>query len=215
MRAKKYVESFENGDIPFSLSDGSSIAISKDRIEEIFMVTVTLENLDMYTAMLHETVQAGGFVEGELPWAVSLFDLKVITDLTEFPTQFVHYLRRRLLLNTKPNIHIHTHDELDWFGLYLQHGLYFDERSDIEEYDRMFYDMFSSIFDDWYYFEMGVREKKTKRPCLPLSDHMNQLLRELSKGKEYKHSEVISLVLDMSGSARDQLEKMILVLILI
>ena len=47
----------------------------------------------------------------------------IIADFLDFPSQFIHYLRRRTRLNEVAKTY--AHDEIDWFGHYLNKGLYF------------------------------------------------------------------------------------------
>jgi len=203
IRARDYIQSQEKH-ADFSLARGETLRVDRERYNEIFLITVTLENLDVYTTMLHETADMDVFGSEELPWSVSFFDLKVICDCTEFPAQLPHYLHRRLRLNQIRKIH--THDELDWFGIYLKYGLYFEDSKETEEYDMIFYDNFTEIFDKWYLYEAGVLDKAYSKPAMLMSKRYRQMIYEISSENTYRNSDVIGLLLDLSGDARKELE---------
>ena len=108
LRAKRYIESVDKP--IFRLSDGTLIEVPKQRIDKVFMVTITLDALDAFVTSLYQLEDLGIFTESDLPWTVSLLDLEVIADLSEFGSQFVHYLLRRYRLNQIKRVY--AHDEL-------------------------------------------------------------------------------------------------------
>jgi len=115
LRAKNYIDST---DLPkFVSKDKCDVIIDKSAIKRTFLINVTLDQLDAFTTGLNKTAKLGLFKNKELPWAVSFFDLIVICEMIEFPSQLIHYLVRRLKLNELDNIT--AHDELDWFGNYI------------------------------------------------------------------------------------------------
>lgn len=88
LRAQNYIE---NTELPsFFREDGTEIPFNKKRFDRIFTVTVTLQPMDVFNASLHELVRAGLIKDAQLPWAVSLANLRVISEINEFPTQFIH-----------------------------------------------------------------------------------------------------------------------------
>jgi hypothetical protein len=86
LRAKKYIR--ETDQPIFSLADGSIVQVPKERIDRIFMVSVTLDALDAFVTNISQFPDLGFFEEGDFSWAVSLTDLQVISELVEFPSQF-------------------------------------------------------------------------------------------------------------------------------
>ncbi|MCA9095080.1 MAG: hypothetical protein KDA68_16455 [Planctomycetaceae bacterium] len=137
----------------FIRPDGSVHLVDKNRIRKVFRICVTLDHMDPLNTMLFQTAQLGGFPDSNLPWVVSLRDLFVIAEMIEFPTQFLHYLVRRRRLNELG--FIHAHDELDWFGHFLQEGLYFEEwvGKDVSRLNLLTY---TTQFDEWYAFSEGM-----------------------------------------------------------
>jgi len=202
LRASKYIT--ESNEPTFQLTDGAQLKIDKSRLKNIFLVAVTLDQLDPIMANLAEVAKLGIFGPGDLPWAVSLGDLQVIADLIEFPFMFVHYLIRRLNLNTTTRIS--THDELDWFGHYLREGLYLKAIDD-PRFDKIALTTRTTMFDDYYFYTTGVRSTFAPRPAQPMPDLMRRVLSEVALGAAYGHIVVGLALLDMDGDARRRFAK--------
>jgi hypothetical protein len=178
------------------------LEISKDDFRRIILVTVTLEPLDTYNASLAHVAKAGILKEGELPWAVSLDVLRVIAEINEFPSQLIHYLTRRLQINLDADIE--TQDELDWFGYYLSKGLYFKGMKSLKG-DAAFVHIMSHTapFDDYYFFEMGMRTKPVAKPVQPMPELMRKIILELeSRHDSPGFSEAVMQLLDWGDETR-------------
>ncbi len=119
-RAAQYIRTSDNP--TFTLSDGTSFTLPKQQMRHLFLVGVTLDSFDALITNIAQYAETGLFPPDALPWAVSLTDLRVISDLLEFGNQFVQYLLRRLKVNELRNIQ--AFEELDWFGNYLTEGLF-------------------------------------------------------------------------------------------
>ena len=123
IRARDYIREQDNP--TFSTNDVTEVKFDKSRYRTIILLTVTIEPLDVFLTTVQGLRELGLFADDELPWAVQILDLHVISELVEFPSQLIHYLKRRLRLNEVGRIV--AHDELDWFGHYLSEGLYFED----------------------------------------------------------------------------------------
>lgn len=199
LRAKRYIE---GADLPtFVDGSGHKIVLDKGRFQRTFMVTVTLEPMDTFNAVLHEVARAGILEEAELPWAVSLDILRVICEVNEFPTQLVHYLKRRLRVNEIKKFR--ASDELDWFGHYLTHGLYFENEEQFADSDFVQFGSFSTIFDEYYLHEMGVRKTPTPKPTQPMPKLLRDLILELEGRKRTQgRSDAVLHLLDLNDEGR-------------
>ncbi len=72
-------------------------------------------------------------------------------EINEFPTQFIHYLTRRLRVNDFKKFY--PGDELDWFWTLLLKGLYFEKDERFAEPTHVMFDgSFSASFDDYYFY---------------------------------------------------------------
>lgn len=199
VRAKRYIEGTNSP--TFVTSEGKKVVIDKGRFWRTFLVTVTLEPMDTFNAMLHEVARAGVLEEAELPWAVSLDILRVICEMNEFPTQLVHYLHRRLRVNEFRKFR--ASDELDWFGLYLARGLYFENDKRFSEADFVQFGSFSTPFDDYYLYETGTRKTAVAKPRQPMPKLLRDIIMELDeRGGSYGHSEAVLRLLSLNDEGR-------------
>jgi hypothetical protein len=205
LRARDYIEgTFEP---KFFAADGSEIPFDKGRFARIFLISTTLDPLDVYNTALHEVVSAGLLEDKHLPWAVSLDILRVIAETNEFPTQLIHYLTRRLRINEFKKFY--AGDELDWFGLYLSRGLCFDKDKRFNEASYIMFDgSFSADFDAYYFYKEGQRTKPTKKPVQPMPKLLRQIIAELDNHKDPDgYSEAIIRLLNWDDEGREELVK--------
>ena len=77
LRAVSYINSFQKP--IFQTQNGGTISLKKGKSTEYFLITLTLENLDVFTTELSQLRDLGMFGAVELPWAVSLSDLRIIS----------------------------------------------------------------------------------------------------------------------------------------
>ncbi len=202
LRASNYIT---NNDRPiFRLSNGNQFVIDKDKHNEIFLVTVSLDDLDTFVTNTHKLKEFGLLQSSnQYPWAVTLANLRVICELNEFSSQLVHYIKRRLHLNELG--WVNAHDELDWFGHYLLEGLYFDSLKKNPE-EKFIYNLlsYSWIFDDYYYYVTGQRKKTVDRPTQKMPPIMREVLAELDRKHDEGYLMVACCLLDMSSESRKE-----------
>lgn len=204
LRAKTYIQTSDNP--TFRTSDGEEIVVQKSEYHDIYLITVSLDDLSVYVINTNILRDLGFLQGGEYPWAVSLMDLRVISEIVEFSSQLVHYIQRRLHLIELG--WVSAHDELDWFGHYLLEGLYFDDLKK-DEGDNFLYNLlsYSWIFDDYYFYVTGQRQSSVDKPRQQMPKIMRQVLSEL----DYLHSEgylkAACTLMDMSGESREDLFK--------
>lgn len=199
LNAKNFIEASEKP--IFQLADGNQLALDKRQFERVIMVVVTLEPLDLFCANLHQTVDLGLFPSGELPWVLQLFDLRVIAEAIEFPSQLVHYLQRRLRVHRIKKLE--AHDDLDWFGCYLFDGLVFDQYEHAGP-DTIRLGSFTTGFDDYYFFEQGIRKTPTEMPRQKMPEEFRQIVLGIDASGLKEHSEAVSLLLDFDDDAKEQ-----------
>jgi hypothetical protein len=200
LRAKRYIQ---QTDFPrFTAEDGTAVSIQKDRIDQVFLVAVTLEALDAFVTDLYQLQEIGLFVDGDLPWAVSLTDLRVISELVEFPCQFVHYLLRRQKLNEiRKNS---ANDELDWFGHYLLEGLYFENMVETNAIDRMNLLSYTTAIDSYYLYKMEIRRTPAEIPRQQMPALLRLLLQSLEDQRPHGYIRAGCALLDMDGKTREE-----------
>lgn len=202
LRARDYLKSSD--EVTFTLSDGTALAVKSGDIDDIIMVTVTLESLDIFTATLYRLAELGVLREDELPWAVSLLDLAAIAEAVEFPAQLIHFLRRRRRVNELTSVM--AHDELDWFGHYLSEGLYF-ENLVAEDDEHMTFVSFVGYSKDLDAHFVLADCEDADVPPLPrqsMPDEMRALLLELEDSQPHGYLHISLALLDLSTEARLQ-----------
>lgn len=173
LRAKAYISSTERP--VFQGGDGSIVCLEKDKYVQYFLITLTLEALDVFTKELYQLRELGIFGTSELPWAVSINDLRIIAETIKLPTQFAHYLKWRLYLNQAG--HVIAQSELDWLGYYLAEGPKLLKVP--EGYDYMVLETYTTSFDDFYLYEQGERTVPAERPSQPSPPEFVSLLTSL------------------------------------
>lgn len=91
-------------------------------IREIHTIAVGLEDLSGVTTATAMLVDAGVLKPENIPWTVSLHDLRIVSELVERPCELLLYLRRR----THPDVtkKFLAVDELDLYLQFLRRGLY-------------------------------------------------------------------------------------------
>jgi hypothetical protein len=201
-RAEKYISTSEEP--VFQLPDRQTLKIDKSNLNTFFLVSLTLDPLDTFAPVLYQVAELGIFGEGKLPWAVCLLDLKVIRELMEFPSQFMHYLNRRLRINELANTE--AYDELDWLGYYFLEGLYFEDisKSGIDKFQLLSY---TTAMDDYFMYQTGERVTPAPKPSQPMPELFKQIILELEDKHPLGYSEIICTLLDMDSRTRNRFTK--------
>ena len=177
LRAKQYIASTPTP--VFATRDGATATLDRAAINQIFVISVVLDDLFTFTTVLAETAKLGIFPDGDLPWAVSLGDLMVISDLVEYPSQFIHYLRRRQEINRSDLLF--TMSELDWFGKYLDDGLVV--KGAPNGATRINVASYTTEIDEWYRHQSGERTTYTEKPQQKLPTSLRNILTRLDASK--------------------------------
>jgi hypothetical protein len=200
VRAKRYIN--ETAEPKFGLTDGSTIIVPKQALDRVFLVTVTLEYLDAMVTNTYKLRELGLFATNEFPWCISLTDLRVICELTEFPSQLVHYLDRRGRINEQG--FLEAPEELDLFGHYLAEGLYFDDpEPDDKKPMGVNLMSYTGSFDDFYMYETGQRQTPAPKPTQVMPDVLRAILSVLETRHPAGYLHAACTLLDMDGEARD------------
>ena len=202
LKARDYISSCETAN--FAAENGATVAIKRADFDRIFLVTTTLEPLDVYTPVLHRVADLGIFSEGELPWAVYLLDLRVISELVEFPAQLIHYLDRRLRLHSAKKVE--AGDELDWFGHYLIEGLSIE---DLQRWpaDRIQLASYTTAMDDYFMYQGGQRQTPAPRPTQSMPEKLREIIAELEAQHAEGYVDLVCHLLDMGSDARKRFVK--------
>jgi hypothetical protein len=154
-------------EVVFSDEKGrESLRLRRADFRHQFIVTVSFETLSILQTSLGAVKQLGLIEGNEWPWAVCLSDLRVIAELTDHPSTFVHYLIRRIQANDVKELN--TRDELDLFGFYRAGQLFFPPGKK-RDYTMLLVTGFTEEIDAYYDGLVGWRPKipKPRQPILP------------------------------------------------
>jgi hypothetical protein len=190
-------------DHEFIASDGTRIELP-EHVSEIFPIVVTLEDLSEVTTVIWELQSAGLLPETiPTPWALSLFELELIADLTEYAAMLIQFLRRRARLNVLKRVR--ASDELDWWVYYLERGLYFDKDLEGEEApDGIFLQSMTDPIDAYYLWKRGVRTKRAPKPRQKLNGGLRSLLDALHAAGRTGYLEASAALLDLDLRGREE-----------
>jgi hypothetical protein len=196
-RALDYVLSSE--EVGFYNNNHTEIMkIKKEDYKNIFLVNISLEAFEEYSTALNKVKlwDSKLLCGTHYPFAISIYDLMVITDILENSDDFIKYLQERISLNRKQEIS--SFDEIDYFGYFLKHGT-LSKTSDLpKSEDTIIVNGYSSDIERYYSFLQGEIEYAKK----PVRNKTHtEIIREklekgsLSKnnrcwcgsGKKYKH----------------------------
>jgi hypothetical protein len=191
----------EDGNRSFRTARGEQLAIP-EQVTEVFPIVVTLENFSELTATIWSVGEAGLLPEGiPTPWALSLYELELICDLTEYPAMLVQFLRRRARLNELRRVH--AGDELDWWMHYLERGLYFDDQLEDEGGpDQIRLLSLTDPIDAYYLWLRGDRTRRAKKPRQKLSTTLRALLDSLRDGELPGNLEASVALLEFDDGGR-------------
>ena len=119
-RARDYIRGTANPE--FTASDGTVLRFDSQAINEIVILSVLGRGaLSIVAANPLEATALGLFSDGELPWALSIFDLLAVCRTMEFGGQFFDYARRRAAVIADGRFNLH--DEWDLLEFYFAGAL--------------------------------------------------------------------------------------------
>jgi hypothetical protein len=102
------------------------LEVNAAELTQVFLVNVTLAELGDLATHLNSARAAGLLPGKEWLWSVFLNDLRIVTELLESPAEFILFLQRRLALHDRGIVR--ASDEIDFLGLFLEQGLYFEDK---------------------------------------------------------------------------------------
>ena len=203
LKAREFMKSAPS--VAFDLAGDEKLEVQSARFNDFVLVTVNLDPLDMFTTNLNKLVDLDVLSDADLPWAVSYLDLVVIADALEFPVQMIHYLKRRQRVNQLG--FVIAHDELDWFGHYLEEGLYFehlkDTARDAEGHFTSSISGYSEALDAHYMHDGRYSNERPPIPRQYMPESMRDTLRELEDAQHHGYAHLSLALLDLGWQARE------------
>lgn len=187
-----------------------------DHVREVHTIAVSLEDLTGIATITTHLVGAGLLPFRQLPWTVSLHDLRIICELTARPAELLLYLRRR----TEPSVtsRFHAVDELDFFLEYYASGLYVEpDPEDVaaelpqlgdpsvaakrrfKAQQLTFLASRTDALDAYYFHMLGLRSQPAPRPSNNADPDLLQLVDALAVGTSPGWLSMGATLLDAAG----------------
>ncbi|WP_292462326.1 SEC-C domain-containing protein [Methanolobus sp.] len=155
-RALKYISSSDQ--VVFYDSNRKNqkeiMKIKKGDYNHIFLVNITLESFQEYSTSLN-TVKLWDselLCGNHYPFAVSIYDLLIITEILENSDDFIKYLIERV--NLEQTREISSLDEIDFLGYFLNHGT-LSKTSDLPPSKFTLIHGYSSGIEKYYSYLQG------------------------------------------------------------
>ncbi len=203
-RALDYIHSSATADF-LDENDNLLVSVTGSRYIHEYLILVTLEPLFVLTSHLSSAEELRLLSGKEWPWAVYINDLRVLADIIDHPCLFLHYLNRRIKLNSKPAIE--TYDELDYLMTYLRTGLYFEEK-DLQEADKIIIVPETSELDE-YYSDLSKSGAARKKPSMGMNPIFETLIGRLETEAPDHFTSTCFHLLDCDDETRSEIAKQI------
>lgn len=175
------------------------LEIDSKQISDIFLLSVTLGSYPhLITRLSNIDSTLNLFSNNQYPWAISLCDLGVVTELIESPAMFINYARRRLAIErTKFDI---LADEIDLLGFYFSQGLYFNT----EEFKKVNALSLSGVSTeiDRYVFEKHELGKDIQKPGQKMPSQFKEYIKTIEELKSPYKTDCAVRLLDFDSEGR-------------
>lgn len=140
--------------------------IRAKNFRRVVRVSVTLELMSAASTSLWMLGDGGKLKHAERCWSVALNDLRVVVDILDSPTIFLHYITRRLDLNAVRKVH--ARDELDYLMHYVERGLFFREQNAPGNSETVMIANWTQDLEQYYRRVAGISQfGKKPKPKIP------------------------------------------------
>jgi hypothetical protein len=202
LRTKEYIESTEN---PIFETENGKIAfklIDKERYRHIYPINVTLESLNHLQTGLNSLKLLNLRKGKEWPWSVFIDDLRTISEIIEFPSEFLVYLQRRIRANDFPQFR--TADEIDYLMFFLKEGLYFEDGI-LKGVDLFVPHGYTEELDRYYHYLAGIVSTGPKPQIQIIEDELIQLINELETIQKQGVTRITTTLMDINQSTQQEI----------
>jgi hypothetical protein len=160
LRARRYVASVDTPRLR-EKSTRRLLTLKRNEIKRIYLVTVTFNPVWSAINGLIKLREFGLFTKDEFPWAVDWRDLELVTEFSDGPDVFLHYLERRVDIEQTDRYFMNFESEL--FAAYLRNRLH-PNALGIEGKHAHFVNFrgWDKKFHDWRQFQRGIRPSAPK-----------------------------------------------------
>ena len=205
-RALIYVRETDEPRFEYKNGKEALVLKNKENITDFWMINVSAENLGHLAAHLNSLRALNLMQAGEWPWSVFVNDLRVISELIEFPSEFFHYLQKRTRLNEFPQFS--SSDELEIFMFYLHKGLHFDEEK-LGDLGLFLPTGFTEDLDRYYNYLLGIGSEVPK-PEMNISKSFKGLIMAVEETRRTGRTRLVNTLLNFRKREQDEIiEKLV------
>lgn len=176
------------------LCDERRRPITRVSRKDFAQVTLCAVNLDPFTelsAKAYHLRELVGRQETTRFWALSLSDLLTYSDLFENPLVFLHFVEKRNQATASSKVVLD--DELDHYGMYLQHNNYDLHAEEVAGDSRINWTGYRTVIDR--YFDARTREP-TSLPRQDIPPLYWTVIEALAASRHVYRRKIASLLLD-------------------
>lgn len=178
--------------------------INVENIDRFQSISVTLESLSHISPMLKTSNELSFFMDNDFPLIICYYDLIIISDLLQSPSQFSLYLKRREVFLSKKNYY--TFDEIDVLSYFLSHYLDF-ERFNIDDSATLFLANATDEINQYYMYKFGISGKKVQKPKLDISLEFQRIINRVEESELHYRLNICELLHDLSNDSRNRFIK--------
>jgi hypothetical protein len=170
LRARKYLLDSEN---PIVLAHNEKLTIDTKQVTDVFLISITLGYYQsIVTRLANFKILQNLFTENDYPWAISLADFEVVTEIISDPFEFIHYAKQRTRIG-QVSLEVSA-DEIDLLNYYLSQGLNLESGA-FQDYTNIILVGFSSEVDK-YFHDKYVLAKQVIKPRRDMSEGFREYL---------------------------------------
>lgn len=181
------------------------LRIRRKQFRHITQCGITVDGLGVFSSEAHSLQSLGVDLRGVLFWSVSIDDLTVIADVFTSPVTFAHFLEERQRAISKPRFQLH--DEIDHLGMYIACNAYSGMVDELPEGNVVWNGYGREI--DKYFSLLVMDPSSAVRPQQRLPRRIAEIVGALDRSSSPGRCHVASIVLGLSGAARDKLQEAI------
>lgn len=195
LRTKKYIVTEAVPTFEYKDKSIAKVIKNKNKYRNIFLVNITMQNLGHFATHLN-SLKSIKLIQGkEWPWSVFINDLRVISEIMESPTEFLHYLQRRIKVNDYPQFR--AIDELDFLMFYLNDGL-FVEDINLKDVSMFTLGGYTEKLDRYYDFKAGYVSSGEK-PKLNISAEFKNFISLIESTGKFGFTRVTTTLLSFDS----------------
>lgn len=177
LRVFSYIDSSD--EVNFKQKKGKSFTIKGSQFKHRFIILTAYEQLSHITSVIKKGNDVGLF-EGELfPYAVSLYDLIVVSEVFNLESLLPFYIQRRSDFFAKKEIFVN--DELDILGEFFNGKLFTDHLNSGVKYRLIHFGGHIDAFNRYYFYEQGLSKYRVPKPSFKLSGELRTFVTRLEK----------------------------------